>query len=426
MFRAKLAFGLLAMAIVAAVAQPSQVADASEKTLSDQLAEAAADELVNSDEAAQDTLPPAEPAEPQSPPAPEPTLEPEPKPEPQPEPRTFSLAFTGDFLLHNRVNNTAAQHAVEDPTREYDYRPLLRPIQPYIEGVDWAVCHMEVNLSSDGTRIHPYPVFRSPGEIAFDAADLGYDSCTTASNHTLDHGVDGVAESLEVMHDANLHTTGSARSEVEKNTQKWVEINGVRVAHLSYTYGFNGFTVPSDSPWASNLLDKETILNEARAARVQGAEFIILSVHWGNEYDQTPNSQQSSLGPELLASADIDLVVSHHAHVMQPIEYIDGEWLVYGLGNLLANYKQTVRRDELLVQATVTEQSDGTFSAELAPVPLHVEWDTLTVYPSDPQNRPDGLSEALTAELDASWDRVQTILANGSGFGNFSDPVARQ
>lgn len=330
--------------------------------------------------------------------------------------RSFTMAFTGDLLLHSRVNATAAANAADDEFRDYDYASLLRVISPLIAEVDWAVCHLEVNLSVDNTRLHPYPVFRAPGDVAHDMRRLGYDSCTTASNHILDHGHRGVAETLGVLDDADLRHTGSARNPDEAFDNIWIEPAGVRVANLSYTYGFNGFSVPSDMPWLSNLIDEDRILADAATARAEGAEYVVLSLHWGEQYRSTPSRQQRDLGPRLLASPDIDLIIGHHAHTVQPIDRIDGEWLVYGLGNLLSASTQAIRRDELLVQVTVTETADGTFTTGLQAIPLHLDPVTLTVHRSDPAIRPSDLDPRLAAQLDASWARVIAVLDDGSGW----------
>ncbi len=331
-------------------------------------------------------------------------------------PRTFSMAFTGDFLLHERVNDVAMNSVSDDPSRDYDYRPLLAALGPLLAEVDWAVCHMEVSLSADNTRLSPYPVFRAPGDIARDAREIGYDSCTTASNHVLDHGADGVAETLDVLDAAGLEHTGSARSAAESFQGIWVDLGGVLVAHLSYSYGFNGFAVPSDAPWLSNLIDEKRILSDASRARRLGADYVVLSLHWGEQYLHTPNRQQQELGPRLLGSADVDLIIGHHAHVVQPIERIAGEWLVYGLGNLLSAQGSEPRRDELLVQVTVTERADGTFSTDLRAFPLFVDRATLVVHRSNPDGRAPGNDPSLDAELDASWSRVVEVLKAGSGW----------
>ncbi len=330
--------------------------------------------------------------------------------------RRFTLAFTGDLLLHQRVNDTAAANAADDPGIDYDYTSLLAPIAPLVGEVDRAVCHLEVPLSADNTRLRPYPRFRVPGDIARDLAAIGYDACTTASNHVLDQGPEGVAETLGVLDSAGLAHTGSARTATEADQQVWFDLAGVSVAQLSYSYGFNGFTVPVRSPWLANPMTEERILGDAATARRQGAGYVVVSLHWGEEYQRGPSRQQRELGTRLLASGSVDLVVGHHAHVVQPIDRVDGKWLVYGLGNLLSGYTSPIRRDELLVQATVTEQPDGAFATNLRVVPLYLDRPTSVVYPSPADLRPPGLDPDLQAELDASLARVVTVLQAGTGW----------
>lgn len=342
----------------------------------------------------------------------------------EPIPRSFTLAFTGDVLLHSRVNAVAAANAADDDHRDHDYRPMLEPIRRWIESADRAICHLEVNLSADGTRLSSYPSFRGPGQVAFDLADLGYDSCTVASNHILDKGLDGVSETLGVLDSAGLRPIGAARSPAEARDQPLFTVEGVTVAHLAYTYWFNGIPLPDDAPWTSNLIDEDRILADAARARRDGAEYIVVSLHWGQQYRHEPDAQQRDLGPRLLASPDIDLIVGHHAHVVQPIENHDGEWLIYGLGNLLSNSHQAERRDELLVTATVTETTDHRFTTDLTVVPLHLDHGTLTVHPTRPADRPSTIDPALDDQLDASWNRVTGLLLGDSGQPNLVLPAS--
>lgn len=325
--------------------------------------------------------------------------------------RSASFGFTGDFLLHSRVNSAARQN---DGT--YDYKPLLDPIAGFIESVDWAVCHMEVNLSADNQGLQPFPRFRVPGAIASDAATLGYDSCTTASNHTVDLGAAGALETLDVLESAGLHVTGTARTPKEARTRPHVEVNGISVAHLSYTYWFNGLLLPKDMPWLAAEIDQDRILADAAAAKAAGAEYVIVSLHWGEQYIHGLNKLQRDLAPVLAASPDIDLIIGHHAHVVQPIEKIGDTWVVYGLGNLLANYRQAPRRDELFVAAEIVETAPGSFETELTVVPLYVDFESLVVYPASKYSRPDGLSNGLNVALDSSWKRTFKVLDGWNGF----------
>jgi poly-gamma-glutamate synthesis protein (capsule biosynthesis protein) len=330
------------------------------------------------------------------------------------------MAFTGDVLLHSAVWRAGAANA-RGSEREYDFTPMFAPIEPLISTVDWAVCHLEVNLSADNTRLSTYPVFKGPGAIAADLAAVGYDSCSTASNHSLDGRVAATFETLDVLDAAGLDHTGTARSPEERLETVWVDLNGIRIAHLAYTYWFNGFELPEEALWAANQIDEAQILSDAARARDEGAEFIMVSLHWGEQYRHPPDALQADLGPRLLASEHIDLIIGHHAHVVQPIEMIGDEWLVYGLGNLLHNQSQLPRRDELLVSLTVEEVTPGTFEVtELEVTPLFLDLATHTVWPSGPALRSEEIEPGLSAALDASWDRTLAVLETGSGWGQFT------
>ena len=115
----------------------------------------------------------------------------------------------------------------------------------------------------------------------------------------------------------------------------------MQVAHLAWTYGLNGIPEPDGQPWAVSDFDPTGatvagMLAEAARARVAGAEVVIASVHCRTRYDSEPSPAQTSIVEALLASPDVDLVIGHHAHVVQPIERIHGKWVAYGLGNHIA------------------------------------------------------------------------------------------
>ena len=327
------------------------------------------------------------------------------------------MSFSGDVLLHSRVWRVAAANAADDDTDGYDFGSMFEPVGSWIAEADWGVCHMEVNLAADNERLSSFPVFRGPGAVATDLRSAGFDSCSTASNHSLDGRTAATFETIDVLEAAGLRHTGTARSPEEMVSSIWFEVEEIQIAHLAYTYWFNGFELPDDQLWAANQIDEQRILDHAARARADGAEFVVVSMHWGDQYFHEPNDQQVDLGPRLLASPDIDLIVGHHAHVVQPIERIDGEWLVYGVGNLLSNQTQLRRRDELIVNATLLEQPDGSIVVDqLQVIPVFVDIDTLTIWPTGPTVRDVATPPRLVPALDASWARVLEVLRTGSGW----------
>ncbi len=337
----------------------------------------------------------------------------------QPGPRGFTIAFSGDVLLHPNIRD-AAETAAEGTDRAYDFRPMFQYIESFIKDADWAVCHLLGVVSPDGTGLSDYGKIRVPGEIVSDLAEVGFDACTTASHHSLDYGFDGVTETLGVFDEAGLRFTGTARSEREEILSRRYGIEGVQVTILSYTFSTNGIPTPEDAPWATRLIEEKRILEDAALAREEGAEFVILSLHWGDPGRHGLNYMQSHLGPRLIASPDIDLIVGHHSQVIQPIDKIGSEWIVYGMGNLVAASAEEDERDEIWVVVEVGEQPDGTFqTTKLSVMPMHMLSNRRAPVPTGIDLRFEDLEPWEHTLLSASWKRAMWQLRKGSGWGEF-------
>lgn len=300
--------------------------------------------------------------------------------------RTFTVAATGDFLIHGRVIDQASTNGAG---ALYDFDPMLAEVKPLIEAADLAVCHIEVPLSADNSDLSGYPVFSAPHELADDIADAGYDSCSTVSNHALDRGIPGIQATLDALDRAGVRHAGSARSPEEAATPNVLDVRGVRVAHLAYAYGFNGFAPPT--PWSVNQIDPTRILADARAARDAGAEFVFVSLQWGAEYQQVPTGDQQQLATTLLSSPDIDLIIGHHVHVVQPVGRVGGKVVAYGLGNFLSNQSPDAgllpsTQDGVMLQLQVEESSPGVFTVtDTAFTPTFVDRDAgYVIRPVDP------------------------------------------
>ena len=244
-------------------------------------------------------------------------------------PRSFTIAATGDLLIHGPIADRAR---TEDG---WDFTPMFRRVAPILRSADLAVCHVESPMSRDNTRLSYYPRFRVPNQLAEAIRQAGYDTCSLASNHSLDRGVDSVRGTIEALDRAGVARTGAARSPAEQKRLNLLRVKDAYAAHLSYTYGLNTGPAPDGKAYLVNVLDEAAVLEEARRARTAGAHFVIVSLHWGREYSRRPTAYQIDLGARLLSSPDIDLILGHHAHMIQPIAEINGKYLAYGLGNLL-------------------------------------------------------------------------------------------
>ncbi|MCA1272630.1 CapA family protein [Streptomyces sp. 7G] len=257
-------------------------------------------------------------------------------------PRPFTLLAAGDVLPHSSVIDQAAADA---GGAGYDFAPMLAGVAPVVSGADLAFCHMETVYGKEGGPYTGYPSFKSPPEIATALRTTGFDSCSTASNHTLDDGAEGVRRTLDALDEAGVRHAGSARTAAEAARPTILPAGpgkgAAKVAHLAYTYGTNDIPLPAGRPWTVNVTDERKIVEEARAARRAGADVVVLSTHWGTEWQDEPDAQQLELAERLTASTDrgrpdIDLIIGTHAHVPQAYEKVNGTWVVYGMGDQIA------------------------------------------------------------------------------------------
>ncbi|RSS82171.1 CapA family protein [Streptomyces sp. WAC06614] len=252
--------------------------------------------------------------------------------------RSFSVAAAGDILIHPQLTDQAARDARAAGRTGYDFDRIMAGVAPVIGRADLGICHLEPVLGEPDGPFRTYPDFLVPPQIAKTIKSVGYDTCSTASNHTLDHGPEGVQRTLDTLDREGLRHTGSARSQQEADRPNILDVKGVKVAQLSFASGFNGNEVPRDKPWLANLVSVKAVATAEKQARAAGAEVVILSLHWGREHQPEPSGPQRELARKIARETGVDLVVGHHAHVVQPMEKIDGTWVAYGLGNQLARH----------------------------------------------------------------------------------------
>jgi poly-gamma-glutamate capsule biosynthesis protein CapA/YwtB (metallophosphatase superfamily) len=326
----------------------------------------------------------------------------------------------GDVLLHSGFWSQAVTAAHQSRKPGYEFDPLFAPVRADVSATDLAICHMETPVGNPGGPFTGYPVFKVPPQVATALAHAGYDDCATASNHSLDGGKAGVDRTLDALDAAGITHTGSARTAAEAARPDLIQVAGVPVAHLAYTFSFNGFRLPKDKPWLANKIDVPRILADAHRAEQAGAQVVIVSLHWGTEYQHAPNSDQLSQAKTLLASPDIDLILGCHAHVVQPMERIGDKWVVYGMGNEVA--WQTQRqdtRDGFMARFTFTEVAPGRFRVTRAEAIPTFMW--LPGGSAQLANLPDALADpklpaSQRLAYQSSWQRTRSyLLSRGAG-----------
>jgi hypothetical protein len=208
---------------------------------------------------------------------------------------------------------------------------LLEGQRAYIDTSDLAICHQETPVAAPGGPFSAYPSFNVPPQIVTAAKDVGYQACTTASNHTIDRGTAGLVRTLDALDAAGLKHTGSYRTEAESQGVLLLQTEAATIAVIEATYGLNG-QYP-EYVWQVDMLDAQAMIAKAKKARALGADIVLGAMHAGDEYASAPNAQQQDTAHALVDSGEFTMVYGHHTHSVLPIENYKGTWIVYGLGN---------------------------------------------------------------------------------------------
>ena len=283
-------------------------------------------------------------------------------------PTTFTLAALGDVMCHN----TQYFDAYNSATKEYDFSYVFDDIITETKIPNITVANLETTFAGEDVGYSNYPTFNSPDSLATALRDIGVDVVSTAGNHSLDKGFSGLSRTIDVLNDNLIYPYGTSQTAETQNKILYQYVKGVKIAFLSYTYGTNGITIPSDKTFCVNLIDKDFIKSQIDMAKNQGAELIVTSMHWGVEYSKTPSDEQKNLA-DFLFQNGVDIILGNHPHVLQPMEkrtvtLEDGTqkdgFVVYSLGNFTADQTDVDTKTSIILNLTITKAEDGKISID--------------------------------------------------------------
>ena len=276
---------------------------------------------------------------------------------------TINMAFTGDIMCHNTIYNDA----YNKETESYDFSYIFDNIKYYIQTADIAIGNLETTFAGAEKGYSSYPKFNSPEILAYNLKKLGFDVVSTANNHCYDKGYSGIESTINFLDEADLSHTGTYTSEENQNKILIKNVKGIQIAFLSFTYGTNGITISSDKSYSVNLIDKDLIKRQLDLAKEQNPDIICVSMHWGQEYQTSPNNNQKDLA-DFLFQNGADIIIGNHPHVLQPMEkreisLNDGTtkegFIVYSLGNFLADQSKTNTRNSAILNLKITKDQEN-------------------------------------------------------------------
>jgi poly-gamma-glutamate capsule biosynthesis protein CapA/YwtB (metallophosphatase superfamily) len=291
-----------------------------------------------------------------------------------------SIVAVGDVIVHEE--QLKAQYNKE--IGKYSFYNNFKYVKSHIESADIALANLETTLAGEEKKYTGYPLFNSPSSLVDAMKDCGFDILSTANNHTIDRGSEGVFSTLAEIQKRNLKAVGT-RENLNEKPYIIQDVKGIKIGVISYSYEtprsgndkmLNAIKIPSKVTNLINTFSYEYIeedLNKIKGQidemKGQGAEAIIFVIHWGNEYERKPNVHQISIANKL-CDFGVDVILGSHPHVIQPIEFITSEktgkrsLVVYSMGNFISNqrYEYTDNRyteDGIIVNIDIVKSASS-------------------------------------------------------------------
>ena len=367
---------------------------------------------------------------------------------------TVNILCAGDVMAH-APNITSALQS-DGP---YDFSDNYEYVEEYIQNADLALCNMETTFK--GGKPQGYPLFNAPDSLADAVKGAGFDVAFTSNNHMMDTGFDGMQRTLEILREAGLRTVGS-RLEGEEKRYDVVKVNGVKIGFVAYTYEttqtagtavtINGNPISEESRELINSFnyhdleteDYDRIGTDISNCRKDGADVVVCYLHWGNEYEKTPNTSQEEMAQEL-ANRGVDVIFASHPHVLQKIDVVTSAKggqkvpVFYSLGNYISNQrtetlsnkyteygamgivKLTVRTDKNKIQTEsvsvipvwVDKYQSGKGTLEYRIIPLDSDLSTNQALAESGHFSRAQEAKVYAEELFGDYIKGQTIITSG-------------
>lgn len=278
------------------------------------------------------------------------------------------ISAVGDIMMHNTQLQAGSQSASGD----YDYASFFTHVKPLLGASDLAIGNLETTFAGKEATYSGYPRFNTPDALAFNLKNAGFQVVTTANNHCLDKGQQGLFRTLDCLDAAGLLHTGTARSQEESDRILLVERKGVNIAILSYTFGTNMLYPEKDKQFSVNYLDPDQIIERIKKARSEGAKLVIVALHFGVEYQPYPNAEQERIA-NLLLNEGADVILGHHPHVLQPPSISEeNRFVIYSLGNFISDQKGLERISSVILNLTygIDAQTKQPYFKKAAYIPI--------------------------------------------------------
>ncbi len=359
-----------------------------------------------------------------------------------------TILSTGDIMVHS----TQLDGAYDKDTKDWDFSAFFKECDEYFKAADLSVANLEVTFGGkESGNFSGYPAFNTPDSLADVIKESGLNFLLTSNNHSYDTGLFGLKRTAQVLKEHGIDFIGTRETKDEQiYTVK--EVNGIKIGMANYTYEtsgnnsdrkyLNGNIIAEDandliSTFSYNKIEKfyseaEEVIDDMKQS---GAEFIVFYMHWGNEYQTSPNTWQKSIA-QSLSNLGVDMIIGSHPHVVQPIELIHSEnsehttVCLYSSGNAVSNQRQELMdscpsghtEDGTILSYTLRKYGDEISLADVDIIPTWVNkykggsGYQYTIYPLESEDFGStkySLDSTAAAKAKKSYNRTKKIVSEG-------------
>lgn len=255
-------------------------------------------------------------------------------------PSKATILAVGDIMFHL----PQVKSAYIKESNSYDFTSVFKYVKPYISAADISIGNFETVTSGNDIGFSGYPRFNSPVETIQALKDAGFDILNTANNHALDRGKEGIINTIDYINSYGMKNIGTYKEPTEDILIE--DINGIKIAFLSYCYGFNGLEsilTEEELSYMVNEIDEEKIKEDIEKAKLLNSDVVVVFIHWGNEYEREPSQYQIDLGRNMI-NWGANIVLGSHPHVIQKAEIINvngkDNFILYSMGNFISNQRK--------------------------------------------------------------------------------------
>ncbi len=253
---------------------------------------------------------------------------------------TAKICFVGDLMCHSTQFNYAKVNS-----DSFDFTGVFREVKKYLSEPDLTVGNLETVIAGKSKNYSGYPYFNAPDDFIYALNRAGFDLLTTANNHALDQGWEGVTRTIDILDKNKIDRTGTFNSQIDRDSIRIFRIHSITIAVLAYTENTNGIPFPSGKDFIVNLIDEEKIKEDIEKARSKDVDIILICLHYGNEYEREPGNYQKEVVQKLI-KLGADIIIGGHPHVIQPFDYfktnnskLDSGFVAYSMGNFISNQR---------------------------------------------------------------------------------------